>query len=180
MWTTAVVVTLSAAVAAGCGSGDTNVETAGRTTGSAGVEVRIPPGWRAIRGPLNEVTEPAQVLAVASVPINLGPDPAHNCRPGDLLARLPADQAAVQIVDYAQGPGDAGHPNRGDFPPRPRSFRLDRRLYAEYECSGPSYIIRFRDQGRALQATVWLGPKRVDPEVRRQVIALLDSLRVSR
>jgi hypothetical protein len=180
MSTTAVVIALSTAVAAGCGSGDTSDGTARRTSGSGGVEVRLPPGWSEIRGPISEVSEPAQVLAAASIPIALGPDPAHNCYPGDLLARLPAEQAAVQIVEYTQGPGDADHPNREDFPPRPRSFRLDRRLHAEYECSGPSYLIRFRDHGRALQATVWLDPKRVDPRVRREAVALLGSLRVGR
>jgi hypothetical protein len=159
------------------GCGDT---TETRQAPEPTVGVTLPAGWHEIRGPINDVIEPAQVLAASSVPLRLPRRSAHGCSAAGLRRQLPADAAAVQVVESTKGPGDAPHPNLHNYRPRPRPFRLEHRSFANYGCSGPSYNIAFRDHGRAFQAFVWLDPKRVDPRVRRQTIALLNSLRVSR
>lgn len=176
---TALLLALLAAPTAGCALDGENDSTALRPTGSAGLEWRLPARWHPIRGRASGVVEPRQVLAAASVPLRPGP-PNGGCSPDSLLLKLPPDQAAIEIVEATMEPGDASHPNLHRYPPRPDPFRLDPQSYASYECNGPSYNIAFRDHGRAFQAFVWLDPKQVDPRVRRQTVALLDSLRVSR
>lgn len=148
---------------------------------AATIHATLPAGWQPIRGPVNEVTEPAQVLAVASVPLRLPERSAHGCSTAGLRLRLPPSAVAVQLVGATMGSsGDASHPNPRKYPPRPEPFRLDRRSYDTYDCYGPSYNIAFRDHGRAFQAFVWLDPRHVDPAVRAQTVALLSSIRVSR
>lgn len=160
------MVALLAVTAAGCNTGDGAPKARDRATGTAGVEVRLPPGWHAIHGPVSAVIEPSQVVAAASVPLRLG-QPQSQCSPDVLLQRLPPDQAAVEIVEWGKVT---------DVPRRPASFELRAGSYGNYECNGPSYNIPFRDHGRAFQAFVWLDPKRVDPVVRVQAIALLNTL----
>jgi len=159
----------------GCGD-----RTGTRQATEPTVGVKLPAGWHEIRGPVNDVIEPVQVLAASSVPLRLPQRSAHGCSAAGLLRRLPDGAAAVQVVESTKGSGDASHPNLHSYPPRSRPFRLEHRSFANYECSGPSYNIAFRDHGRAFQAFVWLDPKHIDPSVRRQTIALLNSLRVSR
>lgn len=173
--TAAAALLALALVGLGCGQTADSPPAAAAT-----VHAALPAGWHRIRGPINEVIEPAQVLAAASVPLRLPERSAHGCSTDELRRRLPPGAAAVQLVEATMGPGEASHPNLRKYPPRPDPFRLERRSYATYECNGPSYNIAFRDRGRAFQAFVWLDLRHVDPAVRAQAVALLNSLRVSR
>lgn len=135
--------------------------------------VRLPAGWELIRQRTNQVAYPVQLLTATSYPV---PEPVRRgrgCGPGPVLADKPPGGALVQIVEWTERPVQ---PDRSNFPPRPRPFRLPADAYANYECSGPSYNIPFRDGDRRFQAYVWLDPDRGDPGTRRQARALLDSL----
>lgn len=135
--------------------------------------VRLPAEWELIRQRTNEVAYPVQLLTATSYPV---PEPVRRgrgCGPGPVLADKPPGGALVQIVEWTERPAQ---PDRSNFPPRPQPFRLPADAYANYECSGPSYNIPFRDGDRRFQAYVWLDPDRGDPRTRRQALTLLDSL----
>jgi len=138
-----------------------------------GVAARLPAGWHLLRKPITNVTYPVQALAATSHPAKPG-KPRGNCQPEPVLGQKPPKGALVEVVEWANR---SDQPGLRKFPPRPRPFRLPRHNYRGYECSGYSYNVPFRDHRRAFQVFVWLDPKRVDPEVRRQTIHLLNSLR---
>lgn len=177
--TTAFALAIWILTAIGCDSEPASESTSVDASGATGVEVRLPPGWHAIRGPVSAITEPAQAVAAASLPLRLGP-PKSGCSPDVLLERLPPDQVAVQILEVTQGPGGSDQPRLHAFPRRPARFALDADSFDTYECSGPSHSIPFRDHDRGFHAYVWLNPARVDPKVRAQTVALLNSLEISR
>jgi hypothetical protein len=135
-----------------------------------GVAVRYPHGWDATARPLTPVTAPAEVLAVGSFRLPRGPGGADGCEPKEALDRLPPGGAFVYAIEYGFG-------SRRDFPPRPRRFRLTG--FARYECLGPSYTIRFRDEGRFFQVHVAFG-RRAGAAVRATALRVLDSFRVER
>jgi hypothetical protein len=87
-----------------------------------------------------------------------------------LAARSPRD-VAVLLIDY--GPPVAA---TRTFPPRPRHFSLRLGTYGDYECFGASYMLRFYAAGHNLEAHVAIG-RRADEKLRRQALALLDSLK---
>jgi hypothetical protein len=148
--------------------------TPAQTYRDAGLTAQVPPGWRVSAQPLTAVSSPVQRLVVTSFPVRQRrPDPG--CGPATALRQMPARGAMLFLFEYRG-------PTRHDVarePGRPRHFRLDPRTLATYECLGRSYMVRFRDQGRVLQGHVYLGPD-ADARTRRDVLGVLDSLRVRR
>jgi len=139
-----------------------------------GVLFRYPPSWSATSRPLTPVSYPSQLLAVASYRLPRDSSGADGCRPSEALDRLPPGGAFVYGWDYGLEPHRSGF-RKADFPPRPRHFRLAG--FGQYECAGPSYLIRFRQAGRFLQVHVALGT-RATPATRATVLRILDSLRI--
>ncbi len=87
---------------------------------------------------------------------------------------LPADGALVLLLESRWA---AGVPSRlRSFPRRPRHLRFPRRAVG-LECSGVARAVAFRESGRGLSATLWVGP-RAPRSRRREANRLLDSLRV--
>ena len=80
-------------------------------------------------------------------------------------------------------PGLAGYPAppRGDYPPRPASFRIGTlgRFQVREGCNqGRSELFRFRDSGRLLYAWMVFG-RRPSRAVRHRAEAVLNSLRIA-
>lgn len=133
-----------------------------------GVSVRYPAGWDATSRPLTHVTNPVQVLAVASFRLprsNRGDD---GCEPKEALDRRPADGAFIYGWEFSSLQGER-------FSSRPEHFSLTD--FEQYECLGPSYRLQFRQAGRLINIHVSLGPK-ASSETRQTVLRILDSLRV--
>ena len=65
-----------------------------------------------------------------------------------------------------------------DVPRRPEHFTLDSAEFANYECYGASYMIRFVEQGRVFQVHISLGNDATD-ETRATALTVLDSLEVA-
>jgi hypothetical protein len=87
--------------------------------------------------------------------------------------RLPAGGGLLELFEYPGLLADARY--EADFPPRPSRFRLKGSLFGPYEGYGPSYLLRFRETGRAFQAMVATGEGH---RARLLVERVLDSLRV--
>ena len=132
-----------------------------------GVSVRYPNGWDATSRPLTPVTDPTQLLAVGSYRLPRNKTGADGCMPKEALDRMPSSGAFIFGWEFAAPRGE-------HFPPRPAHFALTRRI--DFECLGPSYMMRFRDAGRFLQVHVVLGPDAGDG-MRKTVLRILDSLR---
>jgi len=81
--------------------------------------------------------------------------------------RLPRRGAAVLIFDYGAGT---------QFRPRPRRFAFAQFRFANYECFGPSYLVRFPVDGHNLQVNVAVGAA-ASSSVRAEALAILDSIR---
>jgi hypothetical protein len=112
---------------------------------------------------------PVSLLTVASAPLGPIRRPPPVCgTPDAVLDRLPADGAAVQVSEW--------QPER--MPARPDPITLDRSTFGTYECSGRSHEINFRENGRGVHVVVWLDPGRVDPEVKREAVGLLNGLEI--
>ncbi len=141
-----------------------------------GITLRYPPSWYATTTPLTHVTDPEQIVAIASYPLpksNRGDD---GCQPKEALDHLPATGA---FIFGWEDPADSGFgpPRASDFPVRPAHFKLIH--YAQYECSGPGYMLAFRDNGRFFHLHVALG-RRATEATRHQVLSILDSFQAKR
>jgi hypothetical protein len=170
---------LSALVFPGCGGGERkgSQSSAGRglvpprvvrfEDRRAAISVAYPREWHVIRQSLTQV---GQLLVVTSFPLHQSA-PDKNCSPKTAIEQMPSDGAFLYMFEYARA-----HPRLlARFPPRPRGFRLRKKARQPYECLGLSYMIRFRDRGRAFQAHVFLG-KRATSGTRARVLEILDSL----
>jgi hypothetical protein len=65
------------------------------------------------------------------------------------------------------------------FPRRPARFHLTSESPQRFACGGPSDVITFQDAGRVFQAEIYLGAA-AGPQLRARLLAVMDSLRVSR
>ena len=151
------------------------VPSAWHTFGHEGLTVRYPPSWYATATALTPVTSPSQVLALASYPLPTDATGADGCCPREALDRLPPTGAFVFAWEY----GDLRLPGlrTQDFSPRPKHLALSG--FARWECLGPSYMLRFREQARFLEVHVAFG-RRATAATRWTVLRVLDSLRVAR
>jgi hypothetical protein len=138
------------------------------------ITVRLPPGWHATARSLTPVDYPKQALALGSYALPHDSRGADGCRPTAALDRLPATGAFVFAWEYAR-PSLFGPIRSRDFPRRPTHFKLMR--FAQYECLGPSYMIRFREAGRFFQVHVAFG-RRASAATRTTALHVLDGLEV--
>jgi hypothetical protein len=130
---------------------------------SSGLSFRYPQRWSA-SGFSQSVTPPRLVVASYRVrPSEVEGD----CGGSTALRRLPRDGAAVLVIDYGTSRG---------FPRHPSAFKLSQFQRADWECFGDTYMLRFRRDGRDLQAHVALG-KDADASKRVEALRVLDSLR---
>jgi hypothetical protein len=143
----------------------------------SGIGVDLPPGWHRLDPPITAVVDPTERLLLTSYPASRG----GNCGPDRAERELPAGGALIYVFEYAGRPAAVGtDPARRAFPPRPAHFGLLGRALATYECwHVPSYLLRFSSADRYFQVHVALGPG-ISPAGRRQVLSVLDSLRVAR
>jgi hypothetical protein len=142
------------------------------TTDDAGsLTVQTPPGWTFAGNPVPDLASPKIWFAVGTWPFPRGGE----CGPQAALRFLPRDGALLWLSETSTG----GFAPRA-FPPRPNRFTLRGRRPLRYECSGnrPSYLIRFRDHGRAFQAQIAFGPA-ASAKTRAHALQSLSSLRVT-
>jgi hypothetical protein len=173
-----VALLLAAAALGACGGAvaASTPQAAVRDGAGAGISLSKPPGWRLLTHDITAMSWPVERLLLTSYRAR----PGGNCAPDRAERELPSDGALVYLLEYRPRRGAAlTKVNRRAFPPRPAHFALDRRALGNHECwRVPSYLIRFRDAGRAFQVHVALGD-RAGPARRAQVLAALDSVRVS-
>jgi hypothetical protein len=143
---------------------------------SQGVSLRYPPSWHATTTPLTHVTDPEQVVAIASYPLPTSNRGDDGCQPKEALDHLPATGAFIFGWEH---PADSGFgpPRASDFPVRPAHFKLIH--YAQHECSGPGYMLVFRDNGRFFQLHVALG-RHATAATRHKILEILDSFKAKR
>jgi len=141
-----------------------------------GISVRYPPGWDATTSALNDVVWPPHHLAVASFALDAARSDT-GCSPVPVVESLPPDSAFVILFEYTEGPVDES-PWVREVPDRPAHFTLAGARFANYECYGASYMIRFVEQRRVFQAHVSFGDDATD-ETRANALAVLDSLEVA-
>jgi hypothetical protein len=142
--------------------------TSWHTFHANGISVRYPPDWFATSRPLTYVTSPSQALAVASYHLPRDNSGADGCEPKEALDRLPPSGAFIYGWEYRRPSQREGFA----FPPRPAHFALTG--FANNECLGPSYEMRFRQAGRFFQIHVVFG-KQASFITRRTVLRVLDS-----
>jgi hypothetical protein len=135
-----------------------------------GLFLLTPGGWSFLQHPSGPV-EPGTVFAVATYRIPRG----GACAPTRALQALPDRGAVAWVIEYS------GAARSEEFPARPKRFFLDPSALSTYECSGShaTYMIRFRDQGRAFQVHVAFG-RQSSRELRDRMLAVLSSLKVDR
>ena len=143
----------------------TGCSSSSQTFHAQGISVRYPSWWHATAAPLTPVTSPVQVLAVASYPLPHNKRGADGCMPKEALDALPPDGAFIYGWEY--GPDQATN-----YPPRPKHFSLAH--FERFECLGPSYVLRFRENGRLFNIHIALGP-RASAYTRATVLRILDS-----
>jgi hypothetical protein len=134
----------------------------------------LPAGWHEVDRPVTGLILPVQVFAAATYPIVLHHRPGGCGPPGRALAEMPPGGLLLLIIEYP--PRDpTGRPIRVPrLPRRPGRFHWSDATWASFECAGPSYKFTYRQEGRALQAQVWLHPGTVDPTLRAGALDILD------
>lgn len=117
-----------------------------RTFSDRGISLRYPSEWTVTR--FSRTNRPRR-LAVASYRLPAAAVEG-DCGGWQAVDVLPRDGALVIMIDY-------GTIATGDFPTRPRRFRLGDGEYHNYECFGRSTMFRFRIGRRALHWHIALG-----------------------
>ena len=156
-----------------CGARGGADETASDAAASAvvtneRVSAELPRGWSRVAMPTIDTRPETLLLTVASSPVTADQQPDICHTPDHLINQLPSGGALVQV--------SAGAPQR--LPGRPPNVKLDRSSYGSYECTGRSHQLAFHQNGRGIHVTAWFDPDRVDPSVRRQAVAFVDSIDV--
>lgn len=138
-----------------------SVSSSGQKALGAGLSVAVPRGWRVSNRPVTECGDPKQRFVAV-----IGRMRLHKA------LRIPRRAALVLVMEASSG----------RFPARPPRFVLPRRLGNLGRCceipTGPGAELLFRDRGRRFYAFVFVG-ERAPATARRDVVRLLDSLRVS-
>jgi len=166
-----LLLALSAAVV----FGSTAVATNWDLFKTDGVRIQHPADWYATADPPTPVTYPKQVLVATSFPLPKNAV-ANGCRPTGLLARKQPDGAVIFVIEYGD-PGAWKWPKGyAPFPVRPRHFTLQ--TFANYECYGRSFQLRFRDAGRYFQVFTSFG-RRATPATRATALHVLNSFRAT-
>jgi hypothetical protein len=151
-----------------------SIEPVGETSGyqrhvdlDDGLAITVPEAWTFREDP-TEPIEPKNVFAVGSWDYPRGGE----CAPTAAQDDLPGDGTLFWLIEYH------GDQPVAEFPPRPERFELDRDTLGVYECSTvPSYLVRFRDEGRYFQVHVAFGPEASD-SLQTDVLRALDTFEV--
>lgn len=168
----ALLILAAGLVAAGPGSAGGTVRYADP---GAGIAVVYPASWRRLAPPFTRLRFPVDRLLLTSRPALSGGD----CSPDRAERTLAADGALIYLFEYRLPAGRGRRLRRSDFPPQPAHFTLRPSQLGSYECwQVPSYLLRFRAADRPFQVHVALGAH-ASAARRAQVLAILDSLRVS-
>jgi hypothetical protein len=136
------------------------------------VTITVPAGWHVASRRLTSVASPVQRLVVTSFVLRQT-RPDRGCGPTTAISEMPRTGAFLFLFEYT----GVSQQELATFPSRPSHFRLDPRSYRPYECYGMSYLIRFQDAGRELQAQIYLGSNATS-RTRTMLLGVLDSLRV--
>lgn len=139
--------------------------TAGKVISKERVSAQLPEGWSEVKGPTSKIIEPGPLFTVASEPVEVDP-PLGGCNPSAAIDDLGPSGALVAVLGT--------QPQR--LPARTARIRLNRNTYGNYECAGPSHQLAFHQNDRGVYINVWFDPDRVDPMVRRQAVAFVNSL----
>ena len=139
-------------------------------------EGTLPEGWHEIRRPITGIVYPVQVLAAATYPIRLHGRP-RGCGPRAAVRQMPPDGALVQIIEYAATDGQGKKLRVPELPPRPSRLSYADATYAPFECAGLSFKFDYRQEGRALQAQVWMHRDTVDPRTKAAALQILNHFR---
>jgi len=133
-----------------------------------GLAIVHPTEWRLYPHALTQTVSARDQMALGTFRLDQRrPDPG--CTPRTALRARPRGGGFLYLFEYR----GLNRRQLARFPVRPAALRLPRSSYRPYECLGQSWMVRFRDEGRAFQAHVY-GPA----ARRRQALAILDSLRV--
>jgi hypothetical protein len=122
----------------------------------------VPP-WRHYDWPLTSVGE--ERLALGTFQLERTP-PDPNCTPRAAIDALPAGGAFIYVFEQPEGSA---------APERAGELRLG--PATSWECLGTSRMVRWREDGRVLQAHVFLGP-RAGPRLEQQARSILNSIAV--
>jgi hypothetical protein len=134
-----------------------------------GLTAEVPAGWALHPGLQGTPIQRMLLTSYRTRAAGAGP-----CGPGSAARDLPAHGVLIQLLEYERRVRPSA------FPARPQHFVLRRRDRATFECWGiPSYLLRFREDGRAFQIHVALG-RRAGATARRRALRVLDSLHVTR
>lgn len=140
-----------------------------------GISVNYPATWHLFPPPDTSLSYPFDRLLITSYPATTG---GGGCSPRRAEAALPANGVLIYLFEYsASSSGILTRPEAAAFPPKPAAFTLPSRAL-NYECwTVPTYMIRFRADGRLFQVHIALGP-RVSASRRVQALRVLQSLRI--
>lgn len=135
---------------------------------SRGVHLVHPSAWRVYPQALTQAVSARDQIALGTFALQQRrPDP--NCTPATALRARRPGSGFLFLFEYR----GLSQKQLERFPQRPATLRLPPSAFAPYECMGRSWLVRFRDHGRAFQAHIYGGQPR-----RRQALAILDSLRI--
>jgi hypothetical protein len=137
-----------------------------------GVHLQIPSAW-SITG-FSTTNAPSRLVAAS---YSVRPEDSEgDCGGNAAIARLPEDGAFIALIDYDEMPVD-----RGDFPDTLPVASVDdlfdRRRFLQFDCFGPSYMLRLIVNRRPIQVHVGLG-KEASSERRAEVVAIVNSITV--
>jgi len=143
-----------------------------------GVSATIPDGWKLGEQPLTSSTDPREVLAVATYPLEAGGNGGGSCVTTQrAVAAMPADGALIWLLEYRPSRGAvwADLP-RSRFPPRPDTFALTRRDLQPGICgAGLGLSTTFRDADRPFQLWLLFGDKVSDARL-AEATQILDGI----
>src|SRR6202035_2047753 len=122
-----------------------------------GISVNYPATWHLFPPPDTSLSYPFDRLLITSYPATTG---GGGCSPRRAEAALPANGVLISLFEYsASSSGILTRPEAAAFPPKPAAFTLPSRAL-NYECwTVPTYMIRFRADGRLFQVHIALGPR---------------------
>jgi hypothetical protein len=140
------------------------------------ISIALPPGWHVTSARINGVVDPVTIFTATSFPLRpVRPRPSDGICSRTLQQQWHVDGAYVQLTEERDGASRKRMLRR--VPPRPRSFTI-RIRGAGGLCTPPdSGETTFRERARAFYLFYGIG-RRASAATRRQVRALLDSLRI--
>jgi hypothetical protein len=125
-------------------------------------QMPLPP-WRHYDWPMTSVQ--GERLKLGTFELERTPAD-RNCTPRAAIDAMPDDGAFIYVLEHA---------GRGSAPERTGELTLGPET--AYECMGLSRMVSWRQNGRALQAFVYLG-RRASPELEREARSILNSIQV--